>query len=99
MISIREMTESDVPAVSAIVSDGYADLSRQEGFPADQAKLLQSERATVSSISAWLAQWQCSVAVSDGGVVGALAIDRNDVGEIWVARHHRGKGVGTALFT
>ena len=98
MIAIRGMTQSDAEAVSQIVSDGYADLARQEGFPIDQADRLQSDHAAASSIAGWLAQWQCFVALSEGGVVGALAVDQNDVGEIWVARDHRAEGVGTALF-
>jgi len=47
---------------------------------------------------AWLPQWDCYVAESDRQVVGALAIDGNDIAELWVdPRRHR-QGVGTALF-
>jgi len=97
-IQIRSMAESHVPAVSQIVSEGYADLARQEGFSAEHVQRLRNERSTALAIYAWLAQWQCFVTISDAGVVGALAIDQKDVGEIWVSRQHRGKGIGTALF-
>ena len=98
MITIREMTQSDAHAVSQIVSDGYADLAQQEGFSVDQRERLLNERSTPSDICAWLAQWQCFVAASGEGVLGALAVAGNDVAEIWVSRQHRGKGIGTALF-
>jgi len=92
------MTESDAACVSHIVSDGYADMARQEGFSCEQAERLLSERSTVSDICGWLSEWNCFVIESDAGVVGALAIDRKDIGELWIHAGHHRQGLGSALF-
>jgi GNAT superfamily N-acetyltransferase len=98
MVTIRDMTESDAPAVSRIVSGGYAYLTKHEGYSADQAMRLQAERGSVASIQSWPPRWRCFVAESDIGIVGVLAVDRNEVEELWVDTSHHRKGIGTALF-
>ena len=97
-ITVRFMAMSDSPTISRIVSDGYADLAQQEGFSDKQKECLLNERATVANVQAWMRQWQCFVAELCGNIVGALAIERNDIAEIWVDRQHRGEGVGATLF-
>ena len=98
MVTIRDMTKSDVPAVSRIVSCGYAYLAKREGYSPDQTRRLQAERSSAASIQSWSSHWRCFVAESDVGVVGVLAVDRNDVAELWVDTSHFRKGIGTALF-
>jgi GNAT superfamily N-acetyltransferase len=80
------------------VSSGYKYLAEAEGLSTGQVQSLLKERSTVRDIQRWFAQWQCFVAASDVGVVGALALEKNDVAEIWVHSQHRGKGIGKALF-
>lgn len=98
MVTIRDMTESDVAAVSRIVSGGYAYLTQREGYSPDQAGRLQAECCSMASIQSWLSHWKCFVAESDAGIAGVLAIDRNDVAELWVDTSRHRKGIGTALF-
>lgn len=97
-INIRSMTESDVGAVSEIVSDGYTYLAEQEGFSSEQLDRLLAERGSRMFVGVWLARWRCFVSESRGSVVGALAIEQNDIAEIWVHQQHRGHGIGTAMF-
>jgi ribosomal protein S18 acetylase RimI-like enzyme len=96
--NIRSMTESDIKAVSEIVSDGYTYLAKQEGFSPKQLDRLLTERSSKIAISGWLAQWQCYVAELRGSVIGALAIKQNEIEEIWVHPQHHSHGVGTAMF-
>ena len=98
MVTIRDMTESDAPAVSRIVSGGYAYLTKHEGYTADQAGRLLAERSSAASIQSWPSGWRCFVAESDIGIVGVLAVDRNEVAELWVDTSHHRTGIGTALF-
>lgn len=97
-ITIRTMYEADAGAVSRIVSADYADVARQEGFSDVQTECLLNERASISNIRDWMTQWQCFVAESCGVIVGALAVERNDIAEIWVDPRHQSKGIGTDLF-
>jgi len=92
------MTEADVESVSRVVSAGYAYLAEREGYSTDQVARLQAERASVAGVRSWPSQWRCFVAEWKGGVVGVLAVDRDDVAELWVHPAYHRRGVGTALF-
>ena len=98
MIKIRDMADSDLTIVSNIVSGGHAYLSKCEGYSQDQTKRLQSECCSVSSIQSWPSRWRRLVAESDVGVVGVMAVDHNEIVELWIETSHHRKGVGTALF-
>ena len=92
------MIESDLTIVSNIVSGGHAFLSKCEGYSQDQAKRLQSECCSVSSIQSWPSRWRRLVAESDVGVVGVTAVDGNEIVELWIETSHHRKGIGAALF-
>ena len=94
----RPMVEADVPAVSRIVSEGYAHLAQQDGFSQQQLERLLAGCCTEAAVRTWLAKWLCFVANVEARVVGALAVEKNDVAEIWVHPDLRGRGVGTSLF-
>ena len=98
-LTMRPMTEADAQPVSRIVAECYSLLAELEGFSAEQRHRLLTERGTEPMVrEGWLRQWECHVAESQGGVVGALALEGNDVAELWVAREHHRQGIGTALF-
>jgi GNAT superfamily N-acetyltransferase len=97
-ITIRGMTESDASTVSRIVSGGYVYLTKREGYSPDQAKRLQAERSSAARIQSWPSGWRRFVAESDTGIVGVIAVDGNEVAELWVDTSHHRKGIGTALF-
>lgn len=96
---VRPMADSDAPAVSRIIAAGYTLLAEREGFSEEQLHRLLTERCTEAIVRrAWLLQWDCFVVESAGEVVGALAVDGNDLGELWVAPEHHRHGIGRALF-
>ena len=96
---LRPMTSTDSLPVSKIVAACYRLLAELEGFSEEQRDLLLAERSTESVVrEGWLRQWECHVAESEGSVVGALAIEGNDVAELWVAPDQHRRGIGTSLF-
>lgn len=98
-ITIRSMRESDALEVSQIVAADYQLLAEREGFSEEQLCHLLSERSTEGVVrDGWLPQWDCYVAESGGAVVGALAIEGNDICELWVSPHHLRQGLGRTLF-
>lgn len=100
MVRIRPMAESDAGHVAGILVDCYRLLAGTEGFTEDQLHRLLTERSTESVVrEGWLKQWDCHVMESDEGVVvGALAIDGDDVGELFVTPEHHRQGFGATLF-
>jgi GNAT superfamily N-acetyltransferase len=93
------MTESDALAVSQIVASCYRLLTEREGYSEEQLTRLLAECCSEAVIrERWVQQWECYAAEWEGSVVGALAIERNDVAELWVSPEHHRKGIGTALF-
>jgi GNAT superfamily N-acetyltransferase len=98
-LSIRPMTETDALPVSTIVVADYRLLAQREGFSREQLDRLLAERSTETIVrEGWLRQWDCHVAESGGDVLGALAIEGNDVAELWICPEHQREGIGTALF-
>ena len=51
-----------------------------------------------SYIEGWLMRWDCSVAESESSIVGAVAIDHNEIAELWVNPVFHRQGIGAALF-
>jgi GNAT superfamily N-acetyltransferase len=93
------MTESDASAVSRIVAACYRLLAEREGFSREQLDRLLAERSAEAVVrKGWLRQWDCYVAQTGGGLVGALAIEGNEIAELFVSPEHHRQGVGTALF-
>jgi len=97
-IAIRPMTVRDAPAVSRIVAEGYRFLAEKEGFSDIQLRRLLDERCTEGVFTdGWLRQWDCYIAERLGNVVGALALDKNEIAELYVSTKHHRQGVGRAL--
>ncbi|HEY3379677.1 MAG TPA: GNAT family N-acetyltransferase [Armatimonadota bacterium] len=98
-IRIRSMTGADTHPVSGIVAADYRLLAVHDGFTAQQLQRLLTERCTADYLrDGWLTRWECYVAESDARIVGVVAIDGNEIAELWVApeRHHQ--GIGATLF-
>jgi len=100
MTRIRPMADSDAKQVATILADCYRLLTGSEDFSDEQCHRLLTERSTKSVVrEAWLEQWDCHVLESGAGVVmGALAIEDNEIGELFVSPSHQRLGVGAALF-
>jgi len=97
-INIRPMTKSDIKSVSEIVSDDYKYLAKQEGFSPEQLNRLLTERCSQIAIGRWFVAWQCFVTELNGNIVGAFAIEQNEIEELWVHLQHLRHGIGTAMF-
>jgi GNAT superfamily N-acetyltransferase len=93
------MTEPDAVAVSQIVVAGYVFLAEREGFSEQQVKRLLAERSSETVVrERWLREWDCYVAECGARVVGALAIERHEIAELWVLPDYHRQGTGAALF-
>jgi len=97
-INIRPMAESDIKAVSEIVSEDYKYLAEREGFSSEQLEQLLTERSSQIAIDSWFVNWQCFVTELNGNVIGALAIGQNEIEELWVHPQYHSQGIGTAMF-
>ena len=97
--TIRAMTEADANPVSAIVAADYRLLAVYDGFTPEQLHRLLAERCTADYLrEGWLTRWDCYVAESSTRILGAVAIDGNEIAELWVAPECHRQGIGSALF-
>ena len=95
-VQTRAMTEADAPPVSQIIGACYRKMAEREGFGQEQLARLLAEHSTEGIVrEGWLRQWECHVAESGTRVVGALAIEGNDVAELWVSPKYQRKGIGS----
>ncbi len=97
-ISIRAMTDEDVPEVSNIVCSGYNSLAKLEGFTPEETTCLIAELASQESISDQRRNYHFTVAAFGKYVVGAVAVDGNEIEKSYVNPNLGRQGIGAALF-
>ena len=97
-ITIRPLKKEEVVAVSNIICAGYRWLAEAEGYSPEELRRLIAERGSLEAIKAQCEKYRFFVAAVQGEIVGALAIDKNEIAKLYVNPDCHGGGIGTALF-
>jgi ribosomal protein S18 acetylase RimI-like enzyme len=92
------MSVNDVLAVSELASTCYSFLAEQEGFSDSQLKQLLDTRCSIQYVQQSSRQFDRYVLELDGRIVGLVAIEENDLAELWVLPERHREGIGTLLF-
>ncbi len=93
-----DMTETDIPAVSALLARSYVVLAEREGLSAEQEQYLVSERRSVECLRRE-SQDQRYILARDGDeIVGVVAVSGDLIGKLYIDPEHHGHGVGRALY-
>jgi ribosomal protein S18 acetylase RimI-like enzyme len=98
MITIRKMTEAEIPIVSKLLERCYAWLGEIERFPLAFSNFLISERASVETIEREFKNQLYLVAKTRGSIVGMVAIRDNEITRLYVSPENHRQGVGKDLF-
>ncbi|MGQ9649668.1 MAG: GNAT family N-acetyltransferase [Phycisphaerae bacterium] len=97
-LHIREMTEADIPRVSALLKDCFRWLGEREHFTARQLAFLVDNRSSEQTVREESKTRPHLVACTETGIVGMAAVHGNEIARLYVdSRFHR-QGVGKALF-
>ncbi|MDD5708578.1 MAG: GNAT family N-acetyltransferase [Kiritimatiellae bacterium] len=94
---VRTMLEADVPAVATITSDCYRALARREQYTTDELSALLAECASEEAVRRRYRGFAAFVAEQDDAVVGVVAIERNEVAQLFVSPVFQGRGTGRRL--
>jgi len=97
-IEIRRMTDADIPSVSDIVSAGHRFLAQKHGYSDDQLAALLRDRSSQSAIASWPSSWRRWIAERQGNVVGVVAVEGNEIHQLFVRPENHRQGVGKKLF-
>lgn len=98
-VVIRAMKAADALPISALVSADYHLLAERDCFTVGQLQRLLAERSTEGYLrESWLTRWDCFVAEAEARLLGAVAIDGNEIEELWVDPECHHQGIGSALF-
>lgn len=98
MISVREMTNEDIPRVSEVMCCCYRWLGNESGFTVGQVDFLVSERGSMETIKAESQSQIYLVACMEGAVVGVAAVKANELAKLFVDPDCHGQGAGAMLF-
>jgi GNAT superfamily N-acetyltransferase len=98
-IEIRPMTDADIPSVSDIVSACHRFLAEEHGYSDDQVAALLRDRSSEDAIASWPPSWSRWVAERQGSVVGVVAVEGNEIHELFVRPENHRQGIGRKLFT
>jgi GNAT superfamily N-acetyltransferase len=97
-IIIREMRDSDLAGVSAIVCNCYRLLAKHEGLTQGQLVHLLSVRGSEEAIQSQRQQQLFLVAVEDNTLMGVASIENNELAKLYVDPVFHGRGIGKRLF-
>ncbi len=97
-IIIREMRDSDLAGVSAIVCNCYRLLAKHEGFTQEQLVHLQSARGSEKAIQSQRQQQLFLVAVGDNTLMGVASVENNELAKLYVEPGFHNRGIGKLLF-
>ena len=98
MISVREMTNEDIPRVSEVMCSCYRWLGKASGFTVGQLDFLVAERGSVETIKAESQSQIYLVACINETVVGVAAVKANELAKLFVDPDCHGQGAGAMLF-
>jgi len=92
----RRMLESDVESAGQIIADCYRTLAPRESYTESELRGLLAG-CSPEAIRQRYAQYDAYVADNNGQVVGIIAIERNEIAELFVRPDAQGRGIGTLL--
>jgi len=90
------MLESDVELVGRIIADCYRALAPRESYTESELRGLLAG-CSPQAVRQRYAQYDAYVADNDGQVVGVVAIEGNEIAEMFVRADAQGRGIGTLL--
>lgn len=98
MMTIRDMTECDAPAVSRIVSECYRLIARPDGLSDVQLNAMLEERCRPEHMLALYSRFHCFVAEMQETLAGLIAVGGDNIEELFVDPSCHRRGIGKALF-
>lgn len=97
-LTIRKMTEADIPRVSELLRDCFGWLCDIEGFTDRQRSFLVDERSSEHTVREESKTRPHLVACHGSVIVGMAAVNGSEVARLYVdPRYHR-QGLGKSLF-
>ena len=95
----RPMSEADIPAVAALLDESYRFLAQRDAYSEEQLAGLLKQCASEDSLLRRhsLPHYSVFVAESEGPIVGYIALETNDIAELFVETARHGQGIGTTL--
>jgi N-acetylglutamate synthase-like GNAT family acetyltransferase len=93
---IRVIKEKDTPAVANLTADCYRALATREQYTKDELSGLLAQCGE-EAICRQYHDFTAFVAEQDGVVVGVVAIERNEIAQLFVSPTIQGRGIGSGL--
>ncbi|MBN2566288.1 MAG: GNAT family N-acetyltransferase [Candidatus Eisenbacteria bacterium] len=97
-MTIIEMTDADIPEVSALLGRSYGAVAEREGLSADQERFLVSERGSIGCVRRESQHQHYLVARESGSIIGVVAVSGDLIAKLYVDPESQGQGVGRALY-
>ncbi len=97
-VTIRTMTDADVPAVCEVLRAAFTWIADGEGFNDRQREFLLGQRSSEATVREEARNRPHLVACLDGVVVGMAVVKGNEVARLYVHPACHRRGIGRALF-
>jgi len=97
-VTIRRMTEAEIPEVSGLLRECYAWLGRAEELSPEQIQLLQSTRGSEDTLRRESQVETYLVAHEATRIAGVVAVGGNEVTKLYVLPSRHRAGIGRTLY-
>jgi putative acetyltransferase len=94
----RPMKQSEIGAVSDLLSECYAWLGEREGFSSLQVEFLVSKRGSIETIQRESRKEQYIVADDGAHLVGMVSVSGDQITKLYVRPSAAGRGIGRELY-
>lgn len=95
---LREMSESDIPRVSEILTSCYQFTAIPDGISPIQLKSVINERGSIEAVKKQFKEYSWIVACHCDEVIGLIAITNNEIAKLYVDPTYHRCRVGDALY-